>query len=250
MMGKRLLMLQFSARSSVRSSLHASLRFSAGRVRRALHAVGAFLAVMLFATNAFASATEQLRQFGQSTSAARGEFSQVVAGRNGQAGRKSDGEFSFQRPGRFNWHIRKPFEQRIVADGSKLFIYDTDLAQVSIRPLGDALGATPAALLFGPQNLDTLFELRDEAAVQGIEWVSAIPRAKDSQFTRIRIGFSGKWPVQMELTDAMGQQTVLTLKNWKGADAVSADQFQFAIPAGVDVIDATQAAKRGGKTAQ
>jgi outer membrane lipoprotein carrier protein len=199
---------------------------------------------------AFASATEQLRQFSQSTSAARGEFSQTVAGRNGQAGRKSEGEFSFQRPGRFNWLIRKPFEQRIVADGNKLFIYDTDLAQVSIRPLGEALGATPAALLFGPQNLDTLFELRDEPAVQGIEWMSAIPRARDSQFTKIRIGFTGKWPVQMELTDAMGQQTLLVLKNWKGAETVTPDQFQFAIPAGADVIDATQPAKRGAKPAQ
>lgn len=195
----------------------------------------------------YASATEQLRQFGQTTTAARGEFVQTVISRAGQGGRKSEGEFSFQRPGRFNWLIRKPFEQRIVADGNKLYIYDTDLAQVSIRPQGEALGATPAALLFGPQNLDTLFELKDEATVQDVEWLAAIPRAKDSQFTRIRIGFTGKWPVQMELTDAMGQQTLLTLKNWKGADAVSAEQFRFLIPQGVDVIDATQPGKRPGR---
>ncbi len=212
--------------------------------------VFALLCLLSLNSTVWASATEQLRQFSQTTAAARGEFSQTVAGRNGQAGRKSDGEFAFQRPGRFNWQIRKPFEQRIVADGNKLFIYDTDLAQVSVRPLGDALGATPAALLFGPQNLDSLFELRDEAAVQGVEWLSAIPRSRDSQFTRIRIGFSGKWPVQMELTDAMGQQTLLTLKNWKGAESVGADQFQFVIPPGADVIDATQQGKRGGKPAQ
>lgn len=193
---------------------------------------------------ASASAIEQLRQFSQATSAARAEFAQTVVSRAGQSGRKSEGDFSFQRPGRFNWWIRRPFEQKIVADGQKLYIFDLDLAQVSIRPLGEALGATPAALLFGPQNLDTLFELRDEPTVQGIEWLSAQPKAKDSQFTRIRIGFDGKWPVQMELTDAMGQQTQLLFRNWKGPEAVSADQFRFTIPAGVDVIDATQPAKK------
>lgn len=199
---------------------------------------------MSAASFAWASATEQLRQFSQTVSAARAEFSQTVASRSGQGGRNSTGDFSFMRPGRFNWWIRKPFEQRIVADSNRLIIYDPDLAQVSIRPLTEALGATPASLLFGPQNLDTLFELRDEPAVQGVEWLSAVPKNRDSTFTKIRIGFSGKWPVQMELTDAMGQTTQLTFRNWKGAESVGADAFQFAIPAGADVIDATQPARR------
>lgn len=197
---------------------------------------------------AHAAAIEQLRQFNQTTSAARGEFTQTVIARAGQAGKVSQGDFSFQRPGRFNWLIRKPFEQRIVADGNRLFIYDTDLAQVTIRPLGEALGATPAALLFGSQNLDNLFDLRDEPAAQGLEWMQALPKAKDSAFSRIRIGFSGKWPMQMELTDAMGQVTQLVFRNWKGADSVGNEQFQFSIPAGADVIDATQPARRAPRT--
>ena len=201
-----------------------------------------FLTVISQVCNA--GGIDELKAFSQRTNGARGEFSQSVIGRNGQAGKSTSGEFSFQRPGKFNWQIRKPFEQRIVSDGIKLFIYDTDLAQVSIRPLGDALASTPAALLFGPQALENLFDLKDEASTDGHQWVSAIPKAKDSSFTKIRIGFQEHWPAQMEISDALGQTTRLSLKNWRGIETVPDDAFSFVVPTGVDVIDATQNAKR------
>jgi chaperone LolA len=191
-----------------------------------------------------AGGIDELKAFSQRTSGARGDFSQSVIGKNGQTGKTSAGDFSFLRPGKFNWQIKKPFEQRIVSDGIKLFIYDNDLAQVSIRPLGDALASTPAALLFGPQALDSLFELKDEPAADGYLWVSAVPKSKDSSFVRIRIGFQDHWPSQMEISDALGQTTRLSLTNWRGLDSVSETSFRFVPPVGVDIIDATQNAKR------
>jgi outer membrane lipoprotein carrier protein len=197
-----------------------------------------------------AGGIDELRLFNQRVSGAQGEFSQSVIGRNGQAGKTSSGDFSFQRPGKFNWQIKKPFEQRIVSDGMKLFIYDTDLAQVSIRPLGDALASTPAALLFGTQGLDRLFDLKDEPSTDGYQWVTAVPKAKDSNFTRIRIGFQDHWPTQMEIADALGQTSRLSMKNWRSMETAQEDMFRFVPPPGVDVIDATQNSKRGVAPAQ
>jgi outer membrane lipoprotein carrier protein len=204
----------------------------------------ALFATVLVSSLAQATAIDDLRQFSIKNTAARGEFTQTVVTRSGQAGKTTEGDFSFSRPGKFHWTIRKPFEQRIVSDGNKLYLYDVDLAQVTIRPLGEALSATPAALLFGPQNLDTLFDLKADATVEGIDWVVATPKSKDSQFARIRVGFAGKWPVQMELLDSLGQLTRLNFRNWRGADSVEQDAFRFSPPAGADVIDATQAVRR------
>lgn len=204
----------------------------------------------VWSLQASASAVDELRQFSQRTSAARGQFAQTVVTRSGQSGKSSEGEFSFSRPGKFAWLVKKPFEQRIVSDGQKLYLYDPDLAQLTIRPLGEALAATPAALLFGPQNLDTLFDLKSEPTVDGIEWVLATPKAKDGQFARIRVGFSGKWPVQMELLDSLGQLTRLQFRQWRGPEAVSDDAFALQVPPGTDVIDATQAGVAGGKRPQ
>ncbi len=182
---------------------------------------------------------DQLHQFGQSTKAASGEFVQTIVRKDGRPGKSSEGTFSFARPGKFSWHIRKPFEQLVIADGQKLYLYDIDLAQVSVRPLGDILGATPAALLFGPQNLDTLFNLKEELSTDGLYWVLAVPKNPDNTFQRIRIAFQESWPVQMELLDALGQTTKLNFRDWRGPESVILSNFKFSPPPGVDVLDAS-----------
>ena len=122
----------------------------------------------------------------------------------------SSGTFTFQRPGNFRWSYEKPFEQLIVGDGAKLWIYDRDLNQVIVRKLDVALGSSPAALLAGDNALESNFDLIDAGSSDGLEFVDARPRAPDSGFERVRIGFRDNLPRLMELRDTFGNVTTLT----------------------------------------
>jgi len=183
-----------------------------------------------------AGAIEQLKAFSRATQSARGEFSQQLVKRSGQASAPAKGEFAFARPGRFRWDIRSPYQQLIVTDGRQLFFYDRDLKQVTVRPAGDAIGATPAAVLFGSTDLDTAFTLEEAGEREGLSWVAAQPKAADSGFDSIRVGMRDGLPATMEVKDAFGQVNRFTFTRISRNAAVSDGDFSFTPPAGVDVI--------------
>jgi outer membrane lipoprotein carrier protein len=198
----------------------------------------AFLILLLCAATgiAQAAAVDQLRSFLADTKTARGEFSQRVT-----AGKKppvaSSGRFEFERPGRFRWTYDKPYEQTIVADGQKLFIYDRDLNQVTIKKLGAALPASPASILFGTNDFERDFDVRDDGERDGLAWIVARPRTRDSQFDAIRIGFNGGVPGAMQIADSFGQSTVLTFRSIERNPKLDADVFRFVVPKGADVLE-------------
>ena len=185
-----------------------------------------------------AGAIEELKAFAGSTASARGEFTQHVVGRNNKVSQNASGEFAFARPGKFRWSIKRPYEQLIIADGQQVYMYDKDLAQVTIRPIADAVSATPAALLFGQGDVDKLFTLKDTGPRDGLSWLEATPKSRDSTFTKIAIGFQDGLPVGLEMHDALGQVTLLTLGKWVRNNPGPSDSFKFIAPAGVDVIQA------------
>ena len=184
---------------------------------------------------AHASAVDQLRGFLTDTKTARGEFSQRVT-----TGKKppvaSSGRFEFERPGRFRWTYEKPYEQTIVADGQKLFVYDRDLNQVTVKKLGAALPASPASLLFG-NEFEREFEVRDDGERDGMSWIVAKPRTRDSQFDAIRIGFKNGVPGAMLIADSFGQTTVLAFKSFERNPKLDAELFRFVVPKGADVLE-------------
>lgn len=185
-----------------------------------------------------AGALQDLRTFSSGTSAARGEFVQQTLGTSGRpAGRSSTGTFAFARPGKFRWEVTSPFEQLVVMDGEKVYFFDKDLRQVTVRKASEALSATPAALLFGSAALDTAFELTDAGESEGLAWLDAVPRKRDSGFERIRIGFRSGLPVAMEVKDAFGQTTRYAFRNLERNPKLDAGLFRFTAPAGVDVIE-------------
>ncbi len=153
-----------------------------------------------------------------------------------KASQPASGDFVFQRPGRFVWRYTKPYEQLLVADGQQLSIYDKDLNQVTVRKLGDALGSTPAAILFGSSDLDRSFDLKDAGARDGIAWLDATPKNRDTQFEKISIGFRGGELAAMELRDALGQTTTLEFANVERNPKVDASTFAFTPPKGADVV--------------
>jgi len=179
---------------------------------------------------------DQLRAFLTQTSSARGEFVQRVAARSGSAQPISSGRFAFQRPGKFRWTYEKPYEQVIVADGTRLLLYDRDLNQVTIRKLGAALPSSPASILFGSNEFEKEFEVADIGARDGLEWVRAKPRAKDSTFELIEIGFRDGLPQAMRLADNFGQVTQLIFSKLERNPKLDAEAFRFEPPKGADVL--------------
>jgi outer membrane lipoprotein carrier protein len=179
---------------------------------------------------------DQLRAFLTQTSSARGEFVQRVAARSGSAQPVSSGRFAFQRPGKFRWTYEKPYEQVIVADGTRLLLYDRDLNQVTIRKLGAALPSSPASILFGSNEFEKEFEVADIGARDGLEWVRAKPRAKDSTFELIEIGFRDGLPQAMRLADNFGQVTQLIFSKLERNPKLDAEAFRFEPPKGADVL--------------
>jgi outer membrane lipoprotein carrier protein len=189
-----------------------------------------------------ASAVEQFKSFVANTKSAKGDFVQqqvkMVDG-NPKITKTFSGTFVFARPGKFVWTYLKPYEQILQADGEKLYIYDKDLNQVTIKELGNALGSSPAAILFGSagaSDLEKNFTLRDAASKQGLEWLEASSKAKDSQFDRIGIGMKDGVPYALELRDNFGQVSLVTLKTLEKNPAIKPDQFKFVVPAGADVF--------------
>lgn len=187
-----------------------------------------------------AAALEQFKSFVATTKSAKGEFiqQQMKAEGSGQAnaGTASSGSFQFARPGKFIWTYQKPYEQVLQADGEKLYIYDKDLNQVTVKKLGNALGSSPAAILFGSNDLEKNFALKEAPSKDGVEWLVATPKTKDTSFESIRIGLRNGTPVAMELRDAFGQVSELTFTKFEKNPPVAADQFKFVAPKGADVF--------------
>lgn len=194
------------------------------------------LALLLLSPNVFAGGVDALKVFISDTRTAKAGFSQTVLDQNGRQRQKSEGTLSFSRPGKFRWVYQKPYEQLIVGDGSKLWIYDADLEQVTVRKLGDALGSSPAALLAGSNEIEKHFTLKDAGASEGLEWLEARPKDKESTFEAVRMGFAGNTLVAMELKDTFGQTTILKFSGLVKNPAVNASEFKFTPPNGADVI--------------
>jgi len=186
-----------------------------------------------------ASALEQFKAFVAGTKSARGEFTQRMVKEEGGKMRVSStasGVFLFARPGKFIWTYQKPYEQILQADGEKLFIYDKDLNQVTIKILGNAIGTSPAAILFGSNDLEKNFTLSEGGLREGIEWLQAIPKAKDTSFEKIGIGLKDGVPVAMELRDSFGQISLLSFTKFEKNPSLPANQFHFTLPKGADVL--------------
>jgi len=192
--------------------------------------------VVLTSVPAHADAVDTLREFVRDVKTARAQFAQTVTSPDGLKKKSSSGSFEFLRPNRFRFAYAKPFEQMIVGDGEKVWIYDADLNQVSSRKFAAALGATPAALLAGAE-LDKEFDLAALPAKDGLAWAQATPKAKDGAFQAMRVGFRGKDLAAVEIIDSFGQRSMLQFSQWAANVAQSTDAFRFTPPPGADVIE-------------
>ena len=196
----------------------------------------AIAAFAVFPLLAEAGAVDQLHQFLTSTRTLKAEFSQMVIGKGGRKPQQSSGLVAISRPGKLRWDIQKPYPQLVVGDGEKIWIYDTELKQVTVRKAGQAIGGSPAALLSGNNDLEKNFTLSEAGEAEGMIWVEATPKSSDSGFEKVRLGFAGGDLRAMELHDSFGQTTQIRFSKLERNPALPATTFKFVPPSGVDVV--------------
>lgn len=202
------------------------------------------LCASLLISDAHAGAVDKLHSFFDTTRSMRADFAQIVVAKNGKRPQQSTGVMMFSRPGKFRWQIERPYSQLLVGDGRKIWIYDPDLRQVTVKKFDAALGSSPVALLVGESDgkssdkgaLERNFTLREAGEREGLEWLEAIPKSTDSGFEKLLLGFSGNDLKSMELFDNFGQVTTLFFSNLDRNPQLSPALFRFTPPAGVDVL--------------
>lgn len=193
-------------------------------------------AITLFPLLAQAGAIDQLHQFLQGTRTLKAEFAQSVVSKSGRKPQLSSGLLAISRPGKLRWEILKPYPQLVVGDGEKIWIYDPELQQVTVRQAGQAVSGSPAALLAGSNELEKNFSLKEVGEAEGMTWVEATPKAGDSGFEKVRLGLVGSDLKAMELQDSFGQTTHIRFSRLERNPALPAATFKFTPPAGVDVV--------------
>ena len=212
-----------------------------GRVRGLLAA--AALALSGVPAPATANGLDDFLAFNAATRSATARFEQEAYDRKGRVVDRSSGTLAFARPGKFRWAYEKPHRELLVSDGARLWIYDPDLAQVTVKRVDQALSSTPAALLAGRNDITALFTLRDAGTADGLAWVEALPKAKDTGFERVRLGLRGRTLAAMELYDQLGGHTMLRFTDLESNAPVAAGTFRFSPPPGADVIEDVPAGK-------
>jgi len=195
-----------------------------------------FVMLLCLSTAAIAANADTLKSFLSETRSAKARFAQMVLDRNGKLLQQVTGTMEFSRPGKFRWEYQKPYEQVIVGDGSRVWIYDKDLRQVTVRKLDRALGASPAALLAGSNEIEKSYTLTNAGSHDGLDWLEAVPKAKDTPFERIRLGFNKNTLEAMEMKDQFGQTTVIKFADLERNPRLPPDLFTFVPPKGADVI--------------
>lgn len=194
------------------------------------------LIVLTASAAVHAGGVDRLKAFIGGVRTVEADFTQTVQDRNGRITQKANGKMAFARPGRFRWDYIAPYEQVIVGDGARLWLYDADLEQVTVKPLAGVIAGSPAALLAGDDAIDKYFVLKDADQSEGLEWLEAVPKSKDTSFERIRMGFRGEILVQMQLLDHFGQRTTLVFSRLVRNPSIGASRFTFTPPKGADVI--------------
>jgi outer membrane lipoprotein carrier protein len=193
-------------------------------------------AVLMPCTAWAANSIGALKAMFAETTTARAHFAQIVLDRNMKTLQQATGTMQFSRPGRFRWEYDRPYEQVIVSDGAKVWLFDKDLNQVTVRRFDRALGSSPAALLAGSDDIEKSYRLTSLGNQDGLDWLEAVPRTQDTAFEKVKLGFGKAGLEAMELRDQFGQITIIKFSTIERNPRLAPETFRFTPPKGADVI--------------
>jgi len=179
---------------------------------------------------------QRLRDFLEQVDTLQARFQQDVIDPDQQLVERAKGTLLLRRPGQFRWDYDAPHERVIVADGRRIWMYEVDLAQVTVRPMLESLGETPAALLSGDADVLDRFEYQGFDRRKGLIWVRLRPISAASDFAYIRLGFDARHLVQLELEDRLGQKIHMTFDRIRVNQPIDNGAFRLKVPDGVDII--------------
>jgi len=220
-------------------SLQRFISFISFQTWRFATLISMFIFVPLM-SHAAEAPSERLNAFLAKTKSLTAHFKQVTLDEQLRPTQTSEGEFYLQRPGKFRWEYHKPYTQQIVANGSTVWFYDADLAQVTIKPLERSIGSTPALLLSGEGALDRDFSIDEQGYDGDMVWIRLRPKAEDATFRYILVGMEGQQLAGMELSDHFGQLTRIFFSNLQRNVVVPPERFELKLPPGVDVFHAQE----------
>ncbi len=196
--------------------------------------IATFILTGMALGTAHASAIDSLQAFNNDTNGISGSFTQTVQSK--KKTNRSSGSFEILRPGYFKWNYNKPYQQSIIGDTKTVWLYDKDLAQVTKKNQKDAIGDSPAAILSDKTAISASYNLKEDGTENGIEYVLATPKNKNSGYQYIRIGFKGQSLTAMQLKDSFGNQTNIQFTNINMNPNLKPSNFNFTPPKGVDVL--------------
>lgn len=179
---------------------------------------------------------QRLQNFFSDVSAVRADFKQQVLGKDKQRLQETSGQMLLLRPGHFRWDYKKPYEQQIISNGKKVWLYDIDLEQVTVKTVDGVLGSTPALLLSSDTPIEENFTVNELGEEQNLQWVELLPLQKETGFERLILAFDETNLVSMELHDAFGQLTRLLFSKIERNPVIDPEKFNFIPPKDVDVI--------------
>ncbi len=192
--------------------------------------------IIFFSSVARADGVSSLKDFFNNTQSMRAKFHQMVNDNKGRKVQEVDGTMQLQRPNKFRWDYSKPYEQQIISDGKQVFLFDAELQQVTIRDLSKAIGSSPAAMLAGGEAVEKSFTLKNATRKDGLTWVLALPKDKDSGFDRVLLGFKAEKLRKMEMYDSFNHVTLITFEDVERNPVLQESTFLFTTPKGVDVV--------------
>ncbi len=195
-----------------------------------------FFLFLILSLSANATGLERIKEYFQNIQSASADFHQVVTDKQGHKTQDVTGVMQLQKPNKFRWDYNKPFVQQIIGDGEKIWLFDPELNQVTVRSFTKAAGSSPAALLAGGKEMERSFVIKDASRKGALEWVLAVPKVGETGFERLFLGFKGDALMEMELHDSFGNRTAIQFINVVRNPKLSADLFKFTPPRDADVL--------------
>lgn len=181
-------------------------------------------------------ARARLDAFARGLTSLRGDFSQRVYDAHGNITSTSRGMLALQAPRMFRWQVTDPYRQLIVADGHKVWVYEPDLEQATVRDQGATEAHSPLTVLTDLPQLETAFTATDAGTRDGLVWLRLVSRSPDPQFEFAEIGFDTAGLRRMVFKDTLGNKTEIVFSAWERNATLPPGTFTFVPPPGTDVV--------------